>query len=151
MTGDREAVARKVAAETGIDTVVAQALPHDKLAYVMREIGAGRQPLVVGDGLNDVLAIKAGSTRIAMGERGVDIAIASADVVLLGDDLKRIPTCIRRPPIREWRSTPLHHHPPLRRRRCAPAEPGRAAPSVRRSRYGINRSSSGELKTRCGS
>ncbi|KVK84463.1 metal-transporting ATPase [Burkholderia cepacia] len=95
LTGDREPVACKVAAETGIETVVAQALPHDKLDYVMREIGAGRHPLVVGDGLNDVLAIKAGSTSIAMGERGVDIAIASADVVLLGDDLMRIPTCIR--------------------------------------------------------
>lgn len=95
LTGDREPVARKVAAETGIDTVVAQALPHDKLDYVMREIGAGWHPLVVGDGLNDVLAIKAGSTSIAMGERGVDIAIASADIVLLGDDLTRIPTSIR--------------------------------------------------------
>lgn len=95
LTGDLERVASKVAAETGIETVVAQALPHDKLDYVMREIGAGLHPLVVGDGLNDVLAIKAGSTSIAMGERGVDIAIASADVVLLGDDLRRIPTCIR--------------------------------------------------------
>ncbi|WP_420212385.1 heavy metal translocating P-type ATPase [Burkholderia aenigmatica] len=95
LTGDLERVASRVAAETGIETVVAQALPHDKLDYVMREIGAGLNPLVVGDGLNDVLAIKAGSTSIAMGERGVDIAIASADVVLLGDDLRRIPTCIR--------------------------------------------------------
>jgi len=95
LTGDREPVARKLAAEAGIGTVVAQALPHDKLDYVMREIGAGHHPLVVGDGLNDVLAIKAGSTSIAMGERGIDIAVASADVVLLGDDLRRIPTCIR--------------------------------------------------------
>ncbi len=95
LTGDREPVARKLAAEAGIGTVVAQALPHDKLDYVMREIGAGYHPLVVGDGLNDVLAIKAGSTSIAMGERGIDIAVASADVVLLGDDLRRIPTCIR--------------------------------------------------------
>ncbi|MFP3569677.1 hypothetical protein [Paraburkholderia sp. SIMBA_030] len=51
--------------------------------------------MVVGDGLNDVLAIKAGPTSIAMGERGIDIAVASADVVLLGDDLRRIPTCVR--------------------------------------------------------
>jgi heavy metal translocating P-type ATPase len=94
LTGDREPVARKVAAETGIDTVVAQALPHDKLDYVMREMNAGHHPLVVGDGLNDVLAIKAGSTSIAMGERGIDIAVASADVVLLGDDLRRIATCV---------------------------------------------------------
>ena len=95
LTGDRDAVARKVAAEVGIETVVSQALPHDKLDYVMRELEAGHHPLVVGDGLNDVLAIKAGATSIAMGERGIDIAVASADIVLLGDDLRRIPTCIR--------------------------------------------------------
>ncbi|MFM0152025.1 heavy metal translocating P-type ATPase [Paraburkholderia sediminicola] len=95
LTGDREPVARKLAADTGIAIVVAQALPHDKLDYVVREMAAGYHPLVVGDGLNDVLAIKAGPTSIAMGERGIDIAVASADVVLLGDDLRRIPTCIR--------------------------------------------------------
>ncbi|WP_322048978.1 heavy metal translocating P-type ATPase [Paraburkholderia sp. J67] len=95
VTGDRENVARRLAAEVGIDTVVAQALPHDKLDYVLAEIDAGHHPLVVGDGLNDVLAIKAGSTSVAMGERGIDIAVASADVVLLADDLRRLPDCIR--------------------------------------------------------
>jgi Cd2+/Zn2+-exporting ATPase len=95
LTGDREPVARKLAAQTGIAIVVAQALPHDKLDYVVQEMAAGYHPLVVGDGLNDVLAIKAGPTSIAMGERGIDIAVASADVVLLGDDLRRIPTCVR--------------------------------------------------------
>jgi Cd2+/Zn2+-exporting ATPase len=95
LTGDREAVACGVAAMVGIDNVIAQALPHDKLDYVIHELEAGRHPLVVGDGLNDVLAIKAGATSIAMGERGIDIAVASADVVLLSDDLRRIPTCIR--------------------------------------------------------
>lgn len=95
LTGDREPVARKVAAATGIAVVVAQALPHDKLDYVVREMAAGHQPLVVGDGLNDVLAIKAGPTSVALGERGIDITVASADVVLLGDDLRRIATCVR--------------------------------------------------------
>ncbi len=95
VTGDRESVARRLAGEVGIETVVAQALPHDKLDYVLAEIDAGHHPLVVGDGLNDVLAIKAGSTSVAMGERGVDIAVACADVVLLADDLRRLPDCIR--------------------------------------------------------
>ncbi|WP_322005782.1 heavy metal translocating P-type ATPase [Paraburkholderia tropica] len=95
VTGDRADVAHKLAAQVGIATVVAQALPHDKLDYVLREIDAGHHPLVVGDGLNDVLAIKAGSTSVAMGERGIDIAVASADVVLLADDLRRLPDCIR--------------------------------------------------------
>jgi P-type E1-E2 ATPase len=71
LTGDRDAVARRVADEVGIDTVVSGALPHDKLGYVMRELEAGYHTLVVGDGLNDVLAIKAGATSIAMGERGM--------------------------------------------------------------------------------
>jgi Zn2+/Cd2+-exporting ATPase len=95
LTGDRERVARRVAAEVGIDTVVAHALPHDKLDYVLGEIDAGHHPLVVGDGLNDVLAIKAGSTSVAMGERGMDIAVASADIVLLADDLRRVPDSVR--------------------------------------------------------
>jgi Zn2+/Cd2+-exporting ATPase len=60
----------------------------------MQEMKAGHRPMVVGDGLND-LAIKAGATSIAMGERGIDIAVASADVVLLSDDLRRVATCVR--------------------------------------------------------
>ncbi|MCP3715085.1 cation-translocating P-type ATPase [Paraburkholderia sp. CNPSo 3281] len=95
LTGDRERVARRVAAEVGIDTVVAHALPHDKLDYVLGEISAGRRPMVVGDGLNDVLAIKAGATSVAMGERGIDIAVAAADIVLLADDLRRVPDSVR--------------------------------------------------------
>ncbi|WP_244283979.1 heavy metal translocating P-type ATPase [Paraburkholderia caballeronis] len=95
LTGDREPVALEVAAQVGIERVIAGALPHDKLEFVKQELAAGRRPLVVGDGLNDVLAIKAGATSIAIGGRGVDIAVASADVVLLGDDLRRIPVCVR--------------------------------------------------------
>ncbi|WP_322032052.1 cation-translocating P-type ATPase [Paraburkholderia sp. J76] len=95
LTGDRERVARKVAAQLGIDEIVADALPHDKLDFVKRALAEGRRPLVVGDGINDVLAIKAAATSIAIGGRGVDIAVASADVVLLGDDLRRIPACVK--------------------------------------------------------
>ncbi|WP_433706222.1 heavy metal translocating P-type ATPase [Paraburkholderia sacchari] len=95
LTGDRDAVARGVASELGIEQVIAGALPHDKLAFVEQELAAGRRPLVVGDGVNDVLAIKAGATSIAIGGRGVDIAVAAADVVLLGDDLRRIPACVK--------------------------------------------------------
>ncbi|RKP44181.1 heavy metal translocating P-type ATPase [Trinickia fusca] len=95
LTGDRASVADELAARVGIERVVSQALPHDKLDFVMHEMEAGYHPLVVGDGLNDLLAIKAGATSIAMGERGIDIAVASADVVLLSDDLRRIATCVR--------------------------------------------------------
>lgn len=95
LTGDRENVASDIAARVGIEHVIANAMPHDKLAFVQQELAEGRRPLVVGDGINDVLAIKAGATSVAIGGRGVDIAVASADVVLLGDDLRRIPACLR--------------------------------------------------------
>ncbi|WP_206957070.1 heavy metal translocating P-type ATPase [Trinickia acidisoli] len=95
LTGDRAPVAHALASRIGIETVMAEALPHEKLEFVIGEMKAGRHPLVVGDGLNDLLAIKAGTTSIAMGERGIDVAVASADIVLLGDDLRRMATCIR--------------------------------------------------------
>jgi P-type E1-E2 ATPase len=95
LTGDRAPVAHALAERLGLETVMAEALPHEKLEFVIDEMKAGRHPLVVGDGLNDLLAIKAGTTSIAMGERGIDVAVASADIVLLGDDLRRIATCVR--------------------------------------------------------
>lgn len=95
LTGDREGVARDVAKQVGIDRVISAALPQDKLAFVEAELAVGRHPLVVGDGVNDVLAIKAGATSVAIGGRGVDIAVASADVVLLGDDLRRLTACVK--------------------------------------------------------
>ncbi|MBV9112796.1 MAG: cadmium-translocating P-type ATPase [Hyphomicrobiales bacterium] len=95
LTGDREAVARRIAALIGIGDVQAQALPQDKLARVLAEISAGNRPLVIGDGINDSLALKAGAVGMALGARGSDIAAASADIVLVTDDLRRVPTCIR--------------------------------------------------------
>ncbi|MCE4546040.1 MULTISPECIES: cation-translocating P-type ATPase [unclassified Caballeronia] len=95
LTGDREGVAHDVAKQVGIERVISDALPQDKLAFVEAELAAGRHPLVVGDGVNDVLAIKAGATSVAIGGRGVDIAVASADVVLLGDDLRRLTACVK--------------------------------------------------------
>lgn len=95
LTGDRASVAQRVAAEVGIERVQAEALPEHKLARVEREIGEGRRPIVVGDGINDSLALKAGVVGVAMGQGGADIALASADVVLIGADLRRLGTCIR--------------------------------------------------------
>ena len=72
-----------------------QALPEDKLNRVLGEIGSGFRPMVVGDGINDSLALKAGVVGVAMGAGGADIALASADVVLIGSDLRRLGTCVR--------------------------------------------------------
>ncbi|MBV8425787.1 MAG: cadmium-translocating P-type ATPase [Hyphomicrobiales bacterium] len=95
LTGDREPVARRIAALIGIADVEAQALPQDKLDRVLAEVSAGNRPLVIGDGINDSLALKAGAVGMALGARGSDIAAASADIVLVADDLRRVPTCIR--------------------------------------------------------
>jgi heavy metal translocating P-type ATPase len=95
LTGDRASVAHRIAGELGISDVVAQALPEDKLHQVSAEIAQGYRPMVVGDGINDSLALKAGVVGIAMGAGGSDIALASADVVLIGSDLRRLGTCVR--------------------------------------------------------
>lgn len=95
LTGDRQSVAHTLAQEVGIKDVEAQALPEDKLNRVLKEIGSGFRPMVVGDGINDSLALKAGVVGVAMGAGGADIALASADIVLIGSDLRRIGTCVR--------------------------------------------------------
>jgi Zn2+/Cd2+-exporting ATPase len=95
LTGDRTSVAYAVAEQVGIDDVIAEALPEEKLLRVKAEINAGFRPMVVGDGINDSLALKAGVVGIAMGMGGSDIALASADVVLIGSDLRRLGTCLR--------------------------------------------------------
>jgi Cd2+/Zn2+-exporting ATPase len=95
LTGDRNSVAQTLARDVGIHDVEAQALPEDKLNRVLREIDSGFRPMVVGDGINDSLALKAGVVGVAMGAGGADIALASADIVLIGSDLRRLGTCVR--------------------------------------------------------
>ncbi|WP_314916699.1 cation-translocating P-type ATPase [Pseudomonas helleri] len=95
LTGDRQSVADHLAQAVGISEVQAQALPEDKLKRVLGEIDSGFKPMVVGDGINDSLALKAGVVGVAMGAGGADIALASSDIVLIGSDLRRLGTCVR--------------------------------------------------------
>ena len=95
LTGDRLAVAERVAQQAGINELAAEALPAEKLRQVQEMVDDGWRPMVVGDGINDALALKAGAVGIAMGGSGADIALASADVVLAGGDLRRLPSAIR--------------------------------------------------------
>lgn len=95
LTGDRQSVAEHIAQKVGISDVQAQALPEDKLKRVLSEIDSGFRPMVVGDGINDSLALKAGVVGVAMGAGGADIALASSDIVLIGSDLRRLGTCVR--------------------------------------------------------
>jgi len=95
ITGDRWPAARRVAEALHITEVHAELLPEQKMKTVLQEVAAGHRPLVVGDGINDALALKAGAVGIAMGGQGTDVALASADLVLMTNDLRRLGTCIR--------------------------------------------------------
>ena len=95
LTGDRSAVARQVATEVGIQEVWAEMLPEQKMDRVMHEIKLGHRPMVVGDGINDSLALRAGAVGVAMGTQGAEVAFASADLALMTNDLRRLGTCIR--------------------------------------------------------
>jgi Zn2+/Cd2+-exporting ATPase len=95
LTGDRARVAARVGAALAIPEICAEALPEEKMRRVLGELQSGFRPLVVGDGINDSLALKAGAVGIAMGVKGTDVALASADLVLMTGDLRRLATCIR--------------------------------------------------------
>ncbi len=95
ITGDRWPAARAIAKALGINEVHAELLPAKKMELILNETAAGYRPLVVGDGINDALALKAGTVGIAMGAQGTDVALASADLVLMTNDLRRLGTCIR--------------------------------------------------------
>ena len=93
LTGDRQEVAARISGETGIDEYKAQLLPEDKLDAI-REIKDGRRVLAIGDGINDALALKEAHVGVAMGAIGSDLAIQSADIALMNDNLYNIPTVI---------------------------------------------------------
>jgi Zn2+/Cd2+-exporting ATPase len=95
ITGDRSVAARRVANLLNITEVYAELLPEQKMQTILHEVAVGHRPLVVGDGINDALALKAGAVGIAMGGQGTDVALASADLVLMTNDLRRLGTCIR--------------------------------------------------------
>jgi Cd2+/Zn2+-exporting ATPase len=95
LTGDRGEVAGRVAAELGCTDFKAHCLPQDKLAIVEQIKRDGHTVVVVGDGINDAPALAAGDLGIAMGAAGSDVAINSASIALMSDDLKRLPFLVR--------------------------------------------------------
>lgn len=91
VTGDRRSVARRVAKEMGCSDMQAEVLPQDKLALVGALKAKGHTVAVVGDGVNDAPALAAGNLGIAMGAAGSDVAMNSASVALMSNDLQRLP------------------------------------------------------------
>ena len=94
LTGDNETVARAVAAEVGIDEVLAEVLPVGKVEAVKRLQAAGRVVAMVGDGVNDAAALAQADLGLAMGT-GTDAAIEAGDLTLVGGDLRTAATAIR--------------------------------------------------------
>ncbi len=95
LTGDNDATARAVGAETGVDVVHAGLMPEDKIRLI-REMGERWGAVaMVGDGVNDGPALAGATVGIAMGAAGSDTALETADVALMGDDLTRLPYLVR--------------------------------------------------------
>lgn len=94
LTGDNPRAAARLAGEVGITEVRAGLLPEDKVAAVREQERAGRRVLVVGDGVNDAPALAAAHTGIAMGRAGSDLALETADAVIVRDELATVPTVV---------------------------------------------------------
>lgn len=95
VTGDKWSVARRVGAEMGCTEVQAEVLPEQKLELVDDLKRRGHRVAVVGDGVNDAPMLAAGDLGIAMGAAGSDVAISSASIALMNNDLSRMPFLIR--------------------------------------------------------
>lgn len=91
LTGDREEPARAIAEAVGVGEVHARLLPEDKLARLRKIAEGEHNVLAVGDGINDALILREASVGIAMGAMGTDLAIDSADIALMNNNLMNIP------------------------------------------------------------
>jgi P-type E1-E2 ATPase len=91
LTGDRAATAREVGAALGVDEVIAEVLPAQKLELVREVQARGGVVMMVGDGVNDAPALAAADVGIAVGAELNEVALGGADVAILGADLGRLP------------------------------------------------------------
>jgi len=95
LTGDNPVTARSIAKAAGIDDYSAKLLPEEKVDAIRKLIASDGPVMMVGDGVNDAPALAAASIGVAMGAAGTDAALETADIVLMGDDLAKLPFLLR--------------------------------------------------------
>jgi Cd2+/Zn2+-exporting ATPase len=95
LTGDNRATARSIAIQAGIDEYHAELLPKDKVKAVRELLDKYGRVAMVGDGINDAPALAAATVAMAMGGAGTDVAMETADIVFMGDDLSKLPFSMR--------------------------------------------------------
>ncbi|MBI4326742.1 MAG: heavy metal translocating P-type ATPase [Chloroflexi bacterium] len=95
VSGDRQPLADRVGREIGCEEVVGDCLPQHKVDFVHQTRAKGYRVAVVGDGVNDAPALAAGDLGIAMGAAGSEVAIHSATIALMNNDLRRVPFLVR--------------------------------------------------------
>jgi heavy metal translocating P-type ATPase len=91
LTGDNARAAEYISREVGIAEIKADLLPGDKVSAISQIQAEGRKVCMVGDGVNDAPALKTANVSVAMGAMGSDIAIDAAEIILMGDDIQKIP------------------------------------------------------------
>jgi len=94
LTGDNETVSQAIARAVGLDEVKAGLLPEDKLRVMEELVQRYGQVAMVGDGVNDAPAMARATVGIAMGGAGTDVALETADVALMADDLSKLPFAV---------------------------------------------------------
>ncbi len=95
ISGDRQPVASRVGQEIGCEEAIGECLPQNKVEFVRQTKAKGYRVAVVGDGVNDAPALAAGDLGIAMGAAGSEVAIHSATIALMNNDLRRLPFLVR--------------------------------------------------------
>jgi Cd2+/Zn2+-exporting ATPase len=112
VSGDRQPVATRVAAEIGCEEAKGDCLPQNKVEFVRAVKAKGYSVAVIGDGVNDAPALAAGDIGIAMGAAGSEVAIHSATIALMNNDLRRLPFLVK---LSQSTRTVINQNFPVRR------------------------------------